>query len=636
MQYTPESPLIPPSPSPYPVALTYRKFVDKFSLFSITQPPDYQAPLAGPIGWQSPPSERMTTQLPDQAMPQFTGRGHSGNQFFEQSVQQVQVQVQVQAQAGLFHQAAGSQPEQEKADLERELKSQHDERKAERAQAVEIKESLQLQLHQLKEEKLREIQAVKDAAIQEKEEQEQRGKQQMETVEAKHKEQIMKVTANLERQLESQDDERKALERDLQNQREQAQEVKERLQSQLHQLEKEKLTEYQKQLTAEHARMAEIKENLQLQVHQLKEDKLREVQAVKDAAIQEKEEQEQRAKQEREAVEAKHKEQMTDLQRRIKSLEQILEKQREEAQELKEKVHQLEKEKLSEIQAVKDAAVREKEAVEAEHKEQMMKVTAGMAKITDAMHQLNDENSKNKNTVIEDVSKQVEDIILRNSSLTQKKVEEKISFLGQNIDQKIGTLDRKVDDQKKAIDENKTKYETEINVMKLEGLKTEREFEDTYPALKTAASSNPAWKNLKGKQTMNSEKGFTELEINVTEEAPLRNPKGEQVARILSVPGRSNQKPTKTILTVGMTGSGKSTLIDALINYAYDVWYEDDVRLKLISLTSDEAKKQGNQATSQDRLHHRLQDPVDARHEHRLQCGAHRHSRARRYQRHRI
>ena len=167
-----------------------------------------------------------------------------------------------------------------------------------------------------------------------------------------------------------------------------------------------------------------------------------------------------------------------------------------------------------------------------------------------------------------------------------------------SFDQRFGTLDRKVEDQWKAIDENKTKYESEINEMKLEGLKSEREFENTYPALKATEGSDPAWKNLKGKPKTNS-KGFTELEIKVTEESPLKNQNGDPVARILSVSGRSNQKPTKTILTVGMTGSGKSTLIDALINYAYDVRYDDDVRLKLISLTSDEAKKQGNQATSQ-------------------------------------
>ena len=325
--------------------------------------------------------------------------------------------------------------------------------------------------------------------------------------------------ADFERQLKSQQDERKALEQILQNQRE----------------------EYQKQFNEEQARMAEMKESLQLQVHQLKEDKLREIQAVKDAAIREKEEQEQRAKQ-------------------------------------------------------------EKEAVEAVHKEQMMKVTAdaqeGLTKITEAMHQLNNENSKVQKALIEDANKQVEDIILRNNSVTQKKVEEKIDVLGQNFDQRFGTLDRKVEDQWKAIDENKNKYETEINEMKLEGLKSEREFENTYPALKTTVGSDPAWKNLKGKPKTNR-KGFTELEIKVTEEKPLQNQKGDQVARILSVPGRSNQKPTKTILTVGMTGSGKSTLIDALINYAYDVRYEDYTRLKLISLTSDEAKKQGNQATSQ-------------------------------------
>ena len=46
---------------------------------------------------------------------------------------------------------------------------------------------------------------------------------------------------------------------------------------------------------------------------------------------------------------------------------------------------------------------------------------------------------------------------------------------------------------------------------------------------------------------------------------------------------------------VGATGSGKSTLIDGIVNYVTEVVWGDDFRFTLIDLTKDEAGKDAEQ-----------------------------------------
>ena len=53
--------------------------------------------------------------------------------------------------------------------------------------------------------------------------------------------------------------------------------------------------------------------------------------------------------------------------------------------------------------------------------------------------------------------------------------------------------------------------------------------------------------------------------------------------------GYSDEKE-KTIMLVGATGSGKSTLVDGIVNYILCVDFEDTFRFTITTLEDDEQK----------------------------------------------
>ena len=59
---------------------------------------------------------------------------------------------------------------------------------------------------------------------------------------------------------------------------------------------------------------------------------------------------------------------------------------------------------------------------------------------------------------------------------------------------------------------------------------------------------------------------------------------------IKGIPHFSNSKE-KTILLVGATGSGKSTLVDGIINYVTGVNWKDPYRFTLVDLEEEEKNK---------------------------------------------
>ena len=133
----------------------------------------------------------------------------------------------------------------------------------------------------------------------------------------------------------------------------------------------------------------------------------------------------------------------------------------------------------------------------------------------------------------------------------------------------------------------------------------EEDFKRKFPAMKSKAgddNSKTAWRRYEEEvvDRVGEAKPYSEVRIYLRSETQIRHEDKSLAARVLATDGEFNNSiPTKTILVVGMTGAGKSTLVDALVNYIHDVRYEDEVRLRLVELTKEEEKKVGNQAASQ-------------------------------------
>ena len=89
------------------------------------------------------------------------------------------------------------------------------------------------------------------------------------------------------------------------------------------------------------------------------------------------------------------------------------------------------------------------------------------------------------------------------------------------------------------------------------------------------------------------------LEIYKVKGTPVYEEKNARIrtVRIGTDVVDSRFKDTKVIMTVGMTGSGKTTMVNAFVNYLYGVEYNDSFRLQLVTKDEEKSERGGGAAT---------------------------------------
>ncbi|XP_056014684.1 uncharacterized protein LOC125674781 isoform X2 [Ostrea edulis] len=93
------------------------------------------------------------------------------------------------------------------------------------------------------------------------------------------------------------------------------------------------------------------------------------------------------------------------------------------------------------------------------------------------------------------------------------------------------------------------------------------------------------------------DKNPPKYQLLAQEHKSCRNPTAKTRKLILGNPNLRSEDE-KTIMLVGATGSGKSTLVDGIVNYVMGVSFDDPFRFTLVQLEEEE-KKTHNQAISQ-------------------------------------
>ena len=172
-----------------------------------------------------------------------------------------------------------------------------------------------------------------------------------------------------------------------------------------------------------------------------------------------------------------------------------------------------------------------------------------------------------------------------------------------------------ISNQIQCMDENVCSVANQLNKRMYDLSKESIEFEKIFYNNFSSLTHGLNQKSSSPGQLLYQQKGFKKGQIKLTFDKvtiPLPYTSAEICARILTVHGKTESQgffkkmmsngtdvEEKVVLLVGVTGAGKSTLIDAITNFYYNVRYDDTFRLALIDLLDAEKKKQANQASSQ-------------------------------------